>query len=111
MYVCVYVRTCVYVFVCVRARERACVRACMLCMYVCVRAFVHICCVCVCACVRAFMYVHVCMYTYVCMHAYMHVAFKDVWMYMYILKRVSFESKDCTKELKLKCAYFLGQTS
>ena len=27
------------------------------------------------------------------------------------LKRVSFGSKDCTKELKLECAYFLGQTS
>ena len=30
---------------------------------------------------------------------------------LYILKRVSFRSKDCTKELKLECAYFLGQTS
>ena len=29
----------------------------------------------------------------------------------YVLKRVSFGNKDCTKELKLKCAYFLGQTS
>ena len=29
----------------------------------------------------------------------------------YVLKSVSFESKDCTKELKLECAYFLGQTS
>ena len=29
----------------------------------------------------------------------------------YVLKKVSFESKDCTKELKLECAYFLGQTS
>ena len=28
-----------------------------------------------------------------------------------VLKRVSFESIDCTKELKLECAYFLGQTS
>ena len=28
----------------------------------------------------------------------------------YVLKRVSFGSKDCTKELKLECAYFLGQT-
>ena len=26
-------------------------------------------------------------------------------------KRVSFGSKDCTKELKLECAYSLGQTS
>ena len=29
----------------------------------------------------------------------------------YVLKRVSLGSKDCTKELKLECAYFLGQTS
>ena len=29
----------------------------------------------------------------------------------YVLKRVSFESKDCTKELKLECTYSLGQTS
>ena len=29
----------------------------------------------------------------------------------YVLKRESFGSKDCTKELKLECAYFLGQTS
>ena len=29
----------------------------------------------------------------------------------YILKMVSFGSKDCTKELKPECAYFLGQTS
>ena len=29
----------------------------------------------------------------------------------YILKWVSFGNKDCTKELKLECAYFLGQTS
>ena len=29
----------------------------------------------------------------------------------YFLKRVSFGSKDCTKELKLECEYFLGQTS
>ena len=29
----------------------------------------------------------------------------------YILKRVSFGTKDCTKELKLECAYFLGQNS
>ena len=28
-----------------------------------------------------------------------------------VLKRVSFGSKDCTKELKLECAYFLDQTS
>ena len=31
--------------------------------------------------------------------------------FKYVLKRVSFGSKDCTKELKLECAYFLGQTS
>ena len=29
----------------------------------------------------------------------------------YVLKRVSCGCKDCTKELKLECAYFLGQTS
>ena len=29
----------------------------------------------------------------------------------YVHNRVSFRSKDCTKELKLECAYFLGQTS
>ena len=29
----------------------------------------------------------------------------------YVLKRVSFGSKDCTKELKLQCSYFLGKTS
>ena len=29
----------------------------------------------------------------------------------YVLKRVSFGSKDCTKELKPEFAYFLGQTS
>ena len=29
----------------------------------------------------------------------------------YVLKMVSLGSKDCTKELKLECAYFLGQTS
>ena len=28
----------------------------------------------------------------------------------YVLKRVSFESKDCTKELKLEYAYFMYQT-
>ena len=28
-----------------------------------------------------------------------------------VLKRVSFGSKDCSKELKLECAFFLGQTS
>ena len=29
----------------------------------------------------------------------------------YVLKRVSLGSKDCTKDLKLECEYFLGQTS
>ena len=29
----------------------------------------------------------------------------------YVLKRLSFGSKDCTKELKPECAYFLDQTS
>ena len=29
----------------------------------------------------------------------------------YVLKRVFFGSKDCTKELKPECIYFLGQTS
>ena len=29
----------------------------------------------------------------------------------YVLKRTSFGSRDCIKELKLECAYFLGQTS
>ena len=29
----------------------------------------------------------------------------------YVLKRLSFGGKDCTKELKPECAYFLGQTS
>ena len=28
--------------------------------------------------------------------------------FKYVLKRVSFGSKDCTKELKLECAYFLS---
>ena len=28
-----------------------------------------------------------------------------------LLKRVSLGSKDCTKELKLECTYFLDQTS
>ena len=34
-----------------------------------------------------------------------------VYRVKYVLKRVSFGSKDCTKELKPECAYFLGQTS
>ena len=29
--------------------------------------------------------------------------------FKYVLKRVSFGSKECIKELKLECAYFLGQ--
>ena len=33
------------------------------------------------------------------------------WLSQYVLIRVSFGSKDCTKELKQECAYFLGQTS
>ena len=36
---------------------------------------------------------------------YMHILVK------YFHKRVSFGSNDCTKELKLECAYFLGQIS
>ena len=28
----------------------------------------------------------------------------------YVLKRVSFGRKECTIELKIECAYFLGQT-
>ena len=32
-------------------------------------------------------------------------------IFEYVLKMVSFGSKDCTKELKLECAYILGQTS
>ena len=32
-------------------------------------------------------------------------------LFKYVLKRVSFRSKDCTRELKLECAYFLGQAS
>ena len=35
----------------------------------------------------------------------------NVYYDKYVLKRVSFGSKDCTKELILECAYFLGQTS
>ena len=38
-------------------------------------------------------------------------SFSDSQIAKYVLKRVSFGSKDCTKELKLECAYFLGQTS
>ena len=40
-----------------------------------------------------------------CVHDYMVVNVR------YVLERVSFGNKDCTKELKLECAYFLGQTS
>ena len=32
-------------------------------------------------------------------------------LYKYVLKRVFFGSKECTIELRLECAYFLGQTS
>ena len=36
----------------------------------------------------------------------------DSWsLHPYLLSRVSFGSKECTKELKLECADFLGQTS
>ena len=35
----------------------------------------------------------------------------DLYNVNNVLKKVSFGSKDCTKELKLECAYFLGQTS
>ena len=35
----------------------------------------------------------------------------DILIISNVLKRVSFGSKDCTKELKLECAYFLDQTS
>ena len=35
----------------------------------------------------------------------------DTRYFKYVLKRVSFGSKDCTKELKLEGTYFLGQTS
>ena len=31
--------------------------------------------------------------------------------FQYVLKRESLGSKDCTRELKPECAYFLGQTS
>ena len=33
------------------------------------------------------------------------------YRYKYVLKRVSFGSKECIKELKPECAYFLGQIS
>ena len=36
---------------------------------------------------------------------------QDDFNFEYVLKRVSFGSKDCTKELKPECSYFLGQTS
>ena len=35
---------------------------------------------------------------------------KDHPSYIDVLKRVSLGSKDCTKELKLECAYFLDIT-
>ena len=34
---------------------------------------------------------------------YLHLV---MYTYKYVLKRVSFGSKECTKELKLECAYF-----
>ena len=38
---------------------------------------------------------------------------KDTWTQVceYVLKTVSFGSKDCTKELQLECTNFLGKTS
>ena len=41
----------------------------------------------------------------------LNMMIKCIHQIKYVLKRVSFGSKDCTKELKLECAYFLGQTS
>ena len=35
----------------------------------------------------------------------------NLFILKFVLKRVSFGSKDCNEELKLECAYFLGQTS
>ena len=32
-------------------------------------------------------------------------------LFSMLLKSLSFRSKECTKELKLECANFLGQTS
>ena len=32
---------------------------------------------------------------------------KYQFAFKYVLKRVSFGSKECTKELKLECAYFI----
>ena len=40
-----------------------------------------------------------------------HIKVGNSLSVQYVLKRVSFGSKDCIKELKLECAYFLGQTS
>ena len=37
--------------------------------------------------------------------------YKARFIVKYVLKGVSFGSKDCTKELKLESAYILGQTS
>ena len=76
-FLCVCVRACVFVCVCVRACVRACVfvcvcvRACVcMCVYVraCVRACVWVC-VCVCVCVRAYVRVCVCVRVRVCARA------------------------------------------
>ena len=41
---------------------------------------------------------------------YKNIKYKIIFnlLIKYVLKKVSFGSKDCTKELKLECAYFLG---
>ena len=36
---------------------------------------------------------------------------QDDFNFEYVLKRVSFRSNDCTKEVKPECSYLLGQTS
>ena len=68
-FVCMYVRTCMYVhmcvYVCAHVRTRVCVRVCAcaclsLCVCVCVCARVCLCvCVCVCVCVRACVSVYI----------------------------------------------------
>ena len=42
-----------------------------------------------------------------CTHEGKHFVIEED--FKYVLKRVSSGSKNCTKELKLECAYFLGQ--
>ena len=44
--------------------------------------------------------------TFYCRHTVPVTSCSEV---KYVLRRVSFGSKDCTKELKLECAYFLDQ--